>query len=236
LKATRVVEIALLFALGAVRFADAGSSGARNADLPAGRLVVDFTSDHDPFETPLDAANEDYAQTPRSWGDRAAAQISDFSGVRQIGDIAEQGPYAGSSRLSQSLLYGLTDPEGMPDDPDAPKPGTIPSPTLTADEYNPKYGPIGPDGKQVSIGTEPMPEGVAQAIGRAKAAEIERNGVLAQYSRQHPVLSFVTGIPAFLMDPINLVMTIVFSALASWAWASIKRALRRDAEVRASSR
>lgn len=77
-------------------------------------------------------------------------------------------------------------------------------PTLSPEDVNERYAPIGPDGKQIKITDHPLPEDVAQSVGKAKSDEIERNGVLSRFANAHswPVTT-AAGMAAFMLDPMN---------------------------------
>lgn len=168
--------------------------------------MTDFVTDGQPYETPISAADQGYALTPPSLSSRFAAMFGESSPLSRLMSVSQQGAYEGSSTLSRALYQtATTDEYGQPLDPSAPEAGSIKSPMLDPDVYNEKYAPTGPDGKKVSLGDKPMPEGVAQIIAKAKAQEIEREGVLSRASQtESGVVNFGIGTGAFLADPLNL--------------------------------
>lgn len=170
--------------------------------------MTDFASDGQPFETPQGAAGEGYAQTPPSLGSAVKAMALDSSPTRLLVGAVNRGQYAGSSAADQGLAAFVNqDDFGNPLD-ESFVPGGIKTPMLSAEEANDKYAPLGPDGKPAKITDQPIPDGVAQLVGRAKAREIERQGVLARFQNAHawPV-TLGTGVGAFLLDPLNAAST-----------------------------
>ena len=89
-------------------------------------------------------------------------------------------------------------------EPVSPAPGTVPSPVLSPDDYNARYAPNGPDGKPVSLGSDPMPEGVAKLVGDAKREEIERDNVTSRFENAHSwPTNFAAGTLGFMLDPLR---------------------------------
>ena len=172
----------------------------------------DFAIDGRPLETPLGAAAELEARTPPTFMDAFAAQFHDSSVTEPVLRWAERGGYMDtwSGKLARAFgQAGAAEAGGrfMPYESDL---SPAPAPQLSAEEANAKYAPLGPDGKRAPIATGPLPEPVAEMIGKAKAAEIERQGVLARYGQAHswPV-TMGTGIAAFMLDPLNLASTFI---------------------------
>lgn len=175
--------------------------------------MVDFVTDGQPFEQPVAAADQGYAATAPSFGSAFKAMAAESSSLMPLVRGAERGQFAGSSTIDQ-VLYdmgnGQTDETGLPVGPALAPAGSVQTPLLSAEEANAKYAPIGPDGQRANITDAPMPEGVAQLVGKEKGAQIEREGVIARFQNVHswPV-NFGTGIAAFLTDPFNLVTAFV---------------------------
>src|SRR5260221_2550569 len=151
--------------------------------------MTDLIADGQPFETPLAGAMPGYAATPPSVGSALGAMFGESSTVGYI------------ARAYQRSRYYPSHPEG---ELGLELPPEIASPTLTPEEYNAKYAPLGADGKRVSLVGRPMPEGAAQLVGKAKADEIERHGIIARFSAAHSFpVNFGVGMTAFLLDPLN---------------------------------
>lgn len=175
--------------------------------------MTDFVSDGDPFEAPERGAAEGYAQTPAPLTKAFPALMGQASaeGEGGVAAVAQHGQFEGSSLLAQSLYQTATaDQYGQPLDPDAPTAGSVKSPILTPQEYNDRYAPTGADGKPVSLGSDPMPEGVAQLIGKAKGDELQREAVISRFENSHswPV-NFATGLAASMTDPLNIATTFI---------------------------
>lgn len=164
----------------------------------------DIMPDGAPPEEPEMSAETAYQNIPAPVGQFLGTQIG--STVRQIGRVAQQGMYEGSSGISQWLRSALvTTPEVETNGvPTAPTAGSVPSPMLTPEEYNARYAPNGPDGKPVSLGSGPMPEGVAKLVGDAKREEVERENVAARYENAHSwPTNFAAGTLGFMLDPLR---------------------------------
>lgn len=140
-----------------------------------------------PAEAPIGAATEGYVRTPPSFGEAFAAQLMESSPSAAIGRF-----------MRRQLYYPQVTETG------SVVPPMLQSPTISAEEANDRFAPVGPDGKKVAIASGPMPERAAQLVGEAKAAEIEREGVLARYAASRSVATtFATGAAAFMLDPLN---------------------------------
>jgi hypothetical protein len=169
----------------------------------------DIAPDGAPIETPEAGAAEAYEGIPATLGEFLSPQAG--STARQIARVGEQGMYEGAGWFPQ-LVYGLTQagatsPEvgaRAGDFPTAPPPASVPSPMLSPAEYNAKYAPEGPDGKPVSLGSQPMPDAVAKLVGDAKREEIERENVTARFENAHSwPTNFAAGTLGFMLDPIR---------------------------------
>lgn len=164
----------------------------------------DIMPDGAPLEEPEMSAEAAYQNIPAPLSQALGQQVD--STVRQIGRVAQQGQYEGSSGLAQWLRGALvTSPEvETTGAPVSPAPGTVPTPMLSPDDYNARYAPNGPDGKPASLGSEPMPEGVAKLVGDAKREEIERENVTARYENAHSwPTNFATDALGFMLDPLR---------------------------------
>ena len=173
--------------------------------------MPDWTTSGPTFETPIDAANEIYASTPPTFGAVMKDMALQSSRMLPIVGEAERGLYTGASPYDVGLAQEFAD-EGYAPGVGAlpPQGGSIPTPILAPAEYNQKYAPLGPDGKKVSLGDAPMPEGVAKLLGQEKADQIDRESVISRFQNAHswPV-NLGTGIAAFLMDPMNLATSFI---------------------------
>ena len=163
-----------------------------------------WISQGDPYETPLEDRVTDYSRLGPgiAQGSEKQAKQSWAQGVGGLGTVASEGQYEGSSALQQSLYQTATSTEFG--DPLSTPAGSVPSPMMQPEDYNPRFAPVGPDGKVVPIGDKPMPEGVAKIIGQAKKEELEREAVLSRYADQYAwPIRFATGVAASLVDPLN---------------------------------
>jgi hypothetical protein len=92
-----------------------------------------------------------------------------------------------------------------------PAPSTAPPPTMLAPEdANQRYGPIGPDGKQVPVTDKPIDERLAEIIGRQKTEQIQREGIQSRFAGAYGTpASFAVGAIASLADPTNAALLLV---------------------------
>jgi hypothetical protein len=163
--------------------------------------MVDFINTGTPFETPLAAAEEEYAAPPAGLGQALGEEAA--STIQQVRRVSEQGAYEGSGFLAQ-FLYGQAFGEAGAAGVDVPAPGTAPTPIISHDEYQKRYAPNGPDGKPVSLGDGPMPEAVAQLVGEAKRDELERDAVLSRFQNSHGLVANLgEGAIGFMLDPLR---------------------------------
>lgn len=180
--------------------------------------MTDFTTSGQPFETPIGAASESYAQTPPTFSRALGAFFGESSTTAAAARKIERSSYEAMSPEEEFQAEGwlaASDPNAIQGQP--PREGylrglsnepAIPTPTLSAEEANKRFAPIGPDGKQTSITDKPITEGAARLIGTAKADEIERQGVLARFAAAHSFpVTFGTGAAAFMLDPVNAAST-----------------------------
>jgi hypothetical protein len=172
--------------------------------------MADIIPDGQPIEEPEASAAAAYQNIPAPLGQFLGEQIG--STIRQIGRVAEQGMFEGAGAFPQ-LLYGLTQagtamPEatvgGVPSTTEVTPPGSVPTPLLSPEDYNARYAPNGPDGKPVSLGSEPMPQGIAKLVGDAKREEIERDNVSSRFENAHSwPTNFAAGTLGFMLDPLR---------------------------------
>jgi hypothetical protein len=163
--------------------------------------MPDFAFDATPFETPEEAADIGYEQTPATLGQFLGAEAA--STTEKLRYAADMGIYQGSSVLSQ-MLYGPGFSQAEEAGQDMPLPGSQLSPMLSRDEYQARYAPNGPDSKPVSLGDSPMSEAVAQLIGEAKRDELQREAVLQRFQDSHGALSNLgAGMIGFMLDPLR---------------------------------
>jgi len=182
--------------------------------------MADWQVDGQPFENPIDAADEGYAATPPSYGAwlsglagslSLSSMDSDYSVSRFVA-TSEYGGTQGqddfSSKVGRALAVAGESGGGMvalPLDLQAKLPGmdVTPAPMESPESYNAR-APIGPDGQRVHIGDQPMPQPVADMVISALTAKIERDGVIARGAAAHawPV-RLATESAAFMMDPMN---------------------------------
>ena len=168
----------------------------------------DFIPDGKPVEEPEAGADTAYQKIPSTAGETLGEQAG--STLRSLGRATGRGFYQGSDIFSQ-MLAGAGQTETAPaaaapfsDAPQAPAPGSLPSPMLPHDVYQERYAPLGDDGKPVSLGEGPLPEAVAKSIGEAKREEIERNNVAARFSNAHNwATNFAVDSLGFMLDPLR---------------------------------
>lgn len=138
--------------------------------------MVGFVTDREVSETSDDVANQEYLSVPPSEGSLFGAKISQESTIGTISRAAERG-------LTRAF-----------------SPGNL----LPADEINNRYAPLGPDGKQVKIASEPMYENVGELLGKQEGQKIDRQGIIARGEQMHDGIdNFTSSMAAFLVDPIN---------------------------------
>jgi hypothetical protein len=155
--------------------------------------MPDFVADGQPFETPIGAASDGYAQTSPPAGSEIAAQFHNLSLSEGLLRAAQRGQYAGSSWFDRALVVSGAAETGQVVEP------PIETPMLSADEANKRYAPEG-----TTITDHPLPEGVAQSIGEARRQEIERESVMSRFAGAHSVpTTFATGLVGFIADPLN---------------------------------
>jgi hypothetical protein len=160
--------------------------------------MPEIVADGSPFQIPESAANEFYAsQTNPGAGSFIASTLGEGPAAF-LGRAAERGTQAGSSWFDQALNQLGANEAGA----ELPEPEQ--TPTMAPEDYNRLYAPTGPDGKQVSIGDQPMPEGLARTIGQQKSDAMEREGVLSRFANTHSgVTTFAAGAAASMLDPLN---------------------------------
>jgi hypothetical protein len=166
----------------------------------------EIVSDGDPYVPPEPALEAAYAQTPPSLGSEFAARFSESSPTQAVTRWLQRAPYmdTASGAIGRSLLTaGAVEAGASSDDIDQSM-KLQPSPTLDADTANKTYGPIGQDGKQVSITDGPIPDAVAKQVGQTKKEELEREAILNRASKTGSWAgNFGMSAAAFMMDPMN---------------------------------
>lgn len=160
--------------------------------------MTEIVADGQPFEAPLAAADQGYANTPPTFSRAFGAMFEQLSPVEALNRAAERGQYAGASWFDRSLVQ-IGEAQASQADPSITVDSGIATPTLSAADANKRYAPPG-----TTITDHPVPEGIARVIGQAKEAEIERESVLRRFSQAHswPV-TFGTNAAAFILDPLN---------------------------------
>lgn len=138
--------------------------------------MVGFITDREVSETSDDVANQEYLSVPPKESNLFGAKVAEESTIGTISRAAEHG-----------LTRAFT-------------PGNL----LSADEINNRYAPLGPDGKQVKIASEPMYENVGELLGKQKGEKIDRQGIISRGEQMHDGIdNFTSSMAAFLVDPIN---------------------------------
>jgi hypothetical protein len=184
--------------------------------------MPELVSDGDIVQMPIEAANEAYSlRTDPGTGAFIRATLQEGPSAF-LGRAAERGTVAGASSFDQGMA-GVVAQGGLPDQPLLFTPAPIQSPTIPPEQYNEQYVPRDANGKIVPIGDKPMPEALAQIIGREKAEAMTRESVLSRYSattvpvqeisdgrlivRQVPMhgwmSTFALGAAASMLDPLN---------------------------------
>lgn len=164
--------------------------------------MSDFIVDSKPFETPINAADQGYANISPPWGRAILSMAEESSPLAALSRAGQRGQFEGSSVFDRAMYDTLTtDPNtGMPVDPNAPISGSIKTPMLEPDEANKLYAPEG-----TKITDKPIPEGIAKLVGTEKARQIDRESIISRFQNNHNFLTnFGVGMTGFLMDPLNL--------------------------------
>lgn len=144
-------------------------------------------------------ANQGYLQDTRETGGvlNAAAQV--FSTTKFIENATTR---------SATTDYDLGDPFGftvpyhgpLEKDPQNPQP----LPKTDAEQINKSYGPIGPDGKQVKLTDDPVPDVVGQMLGKQKQDELDAQDTWNRFSsHNNAITNFGISMAGFVMDPTN---------------------------------
>lgn len=161
--------------------------------------MPDWITDSQPYETPIEAAAPNYAKIAPSFGESFGAMFQEGSPITFAQRAVERGAYEGSSGFDQALGDIGAGQAG-----DAPPP-RIKTPMMSAADANKTYAPDG-----TTITDRPIEEGLAQVLGKQKAQQVERQGILSRYAENTgPIARFATGTAAFLMDPLNVATTFV---------------------------
>lgn len=160
--------------------------------------MLDYVNDGEPQETPLGVRAQGFLNTPPSEGETFGAMFHEFSSSEMEGrqiersntanQVTHTSPAFASNRGTPAPVF----PSGPPEQPQSPE------------EINKSYAPIGPDGKTVNITTSPMLPSVAQLVAKAKADELDREGVLSRAGASNGIAhTFAIGLAAFIADPQN---------------------------------
>lgn len=183
--------------------------------------MPEIVSDGNIAETPIEAANEAYSlRTDPGTGAFFRSTLQEGPSAA-LARAAERGTIAGSSGFDRMLTQNLA---GLPEVAETGLLGQpIQSPELPPEQYNEQYAPRDANGKIVPIGDKPMPEALAQIIGKQKAEAMQRESVLSRYSaatvpvdeisdgrlivRHVPMhgwmSTFAVGSLASMLDPLN---------------------------------
>jgi len=153
-----------------------------------------LTVDNPPPEETESSANQAYATLPPTLGERLGAEAGSTTG--------QVAGFLGRTFAPRPESYAhLRGPQGS---------GQVPpevianSRMLDPDAANKAYAPEDNDGKPLKLFTAPVHEDDAMSIGRAKAKEIEREGILARYGNAHSTLTGLgVGAVGFMLDPIQ---------------------------------
>lgn len=163
--------------------------------------MVDFYSPGPGVELPAD-----YSQEPGTLPQEAGTFVG--AGVNWLARRFEQSSYTDTDAMAQrqaerAAAFAAPGTE--------PAPSTAPPPTtLAPEDANQRYGPIGPDGKQVPVTDKPIDERLAEIIGRQKTEAIQREGIQSRFAGAYgTVPSFAVGAIASLADPTNAALLLV---------------------------
>lgn len=162
------------------------------------------------FETPLAAANQVYLnQSDPGLGAEFGATVQANEARFGLGPASERGTVAGSTPFEQAAAQ-LAAQGGDPDEQFTTLRTPLQSPLIAPEEANEKYAPRDPTGKIIPFADKPMPDALAQIIGRQKSEAIERQSVLARFAATHSGLTtFAVGALASQLDPLQLSLNFV---------------------------
>jgi N12 class adenine-specific DNA methylase/tRNA1(Val) A37 N6-methylase TrmN6 len=179
--------------------------------------MPEFVFDAEPYEPPESAAEEGYAETPKSGN--LGLQAEEGSGFRYLGGAVNRAQNPGASWKDRALsmaLLGLAGARGVNAPQQNIDPGIRESLTpyrdgedqgaypaaqkLTADEINTMYAPKG-----YRITEEPMTASLGALVGKQKTDSLDRQAAIERNSALHSwPTNFAIGMAASLSDPLNL--------------------------------
>lgn len=169
-----------------------------------------------PFEAPEESALEKYANTAPSTIEKIGAALGEgptsptakFSFSRYLMNSQYDDSFWGS--VGRGLMQGMFNEGALGPGMEAPDFTSLKkAPIVPADEVNERFGPVGPDGKKEKITDKPLPEPVAQRMGEARAAQIEREGIFRRYEANHGWLVNRATDMAAMLDPLNMASMVV---------------------------
>jgi hypothetical protein len=167
------------------------------------------------YEPPIEARNQVYLdQTNPGAGAAFLAGVEADPITLSVGAAGRRGALAGATPFQQGMaaLFATGGaPEATPFtmEPGGPAPGMPPpiqSPTISADEANEQYAPRDLDGKIIPFTDKPMPQALAQLVGKEKTEAIQRESTLARFAATHSGLTTfaVNSIASQVGDPLSL--------------------------------
>lgn len=150
------------------------------------------------WENPEDAAAELYQKniSPGFW-ETVGAQ-GNFAVEKEL-EPATESAFSGSFGARMWRTFLSSQETGYGGTPVSPNDLYQPSPTISADDANARYAPPGQ-----KLFDQPLPEKLAQQIGKYKTDSIQVNSDIARFEANHGVVTNVTkDIVAGFLDPIQ---------------------------------
>lgn len=162
-----------------------------------------------PFEAPEATAEEAYETQLPSMGSRAQAHLEEAptnpTAKFSVSRFAAESQYSDTAwgAFGRALSTNI-DENGLLPREDQPDTLSLkPSTTLSPEDANERYSPVGADGKQERLFDQPVPEPIAKMRGEARKAQIEREGIFRRAEASgNPVANFALSMSGML-DPLN---------------------------------
>jgi hypothetical protein len=167
------------------------------------------------YEPPIEARNQVYLdQTNPGAGAAFGAGVEGnqitlpFKGAAARGELEGATPFQ-RGVAAMTATGGAIEATPFTMTPSGPAPGYAPpiqSPTISAEEANEQYAPRDLDGKIIPFTDKPMPQALAQLVGKEKTEAIQRESTLARFAATHSGLTTfaVNSIASQVGDPLSL--------------------------------